>query len=74
MAVSRHDRDCPLCEGSGCSECDGTGQRVTTYLDVGDGLTMRVSGSAPLSPESEEALRQLARAAYVQMDRNHEQG
>lgn len=55
-------RPCPYCDGDGCSECDGTGRKVTTYLDV-DGAPMRVSGSADLSPEAAEALTALGRAA-----------
>jgi hypothetical protein len=60
-------RACPVCEGDGCSECDGTGEHVTTYIDAGDGITARVHGSAPLSVEARTALAALARAAYAQM-------
>lgn len=58
---------CPYCEGNGCPECDNTGQRVRTHLDAGDGLTMAVSGSAELSEEAREALKELGRAAYRRM-------
>ncbi len=59
-------RPCPYCE-DGCSECDNTGQRVRTHIDAGDGVTLSVSGSAPLSDEAQEALAGVARAAYAQM-------
>jgi hypothetical protein len=58
---------CPACDGRGCEECGGTGQRVTTTLDLGDGVTARVTGSAPLSTESEAALAEVMRTAYDQM-------
>jgi len=75
---------CPYCEGVGsfpiehwrpggpwrqaCVECGATGERVSTTLDAGDGITARVSGNAPLSPESEEALREVARAAAKHLE------
>lgn len=58
---------CPCCEGAGCAECSNTGQRVTTHLDAGDGMTMRVSGNAPLSPETQAALLAVGRAAYARL-------
>ncbi len=60
-------RPCPCCEGDGCSECDNTGQRVRTHIDAGDGATISVSGSSPLSDEAREALAAVARAAFAQM-------
>lgn len=63
-------RPCPCCEGDGCEECDGTGKRVRTHIDAGDGVTLSVSGSAPLTPEAREALTELARIAYRQMSGN----
>jgi len=70
--VERHTanpltRTCPLCDGDGCEECDRTGQKVRTHIDAGDGITISVSGSAPLSAETVEAFKALARA--VQDDR-----
>lgn len=59
-------RPCPYCEAKGCEECDGTGQRVTTHLQV-DGADVRVSGSAPLSPKGEDAIKAVVLAAYEQM-------
>ena len=59
-AVSR--RPCPYCEGDGCEECDQTGERVRTHIDMGDGSTFSVSGSVPLDAEAVEALKALARA------------
>lgn len=56
-------RACPYCEGKGCEECDGTGQRVRTHIDAGDGVTLSVSGSAPLSDEDVEALKRIGQAA-----------
>lgn len=56
-------RPCPCCEGAGCSECDGTGQRVTTYIERPDGSSFRVSGNAELSEETTAALSALADAA-----------
>ncbi len=58
---------CSFCKGKGCSECDRTGQRVRTRIDVGDGLTFSVSGSAVLTDEAQEALAAVARAAYAQL-------
>lgn len=60
--------DCSICEGRGCSECDGTGRRVRTHVDAGYGLTFSVSGSVPLSDEAAAALAEVARLAYVQMN------
>lgn len=56
-------RPCPVCEGAGCEECDDTGQRVTTHIDLQGGGSMRVHGSAPLSPEVTEALAEVGRLA-----------
>ena len=61
-------RPCPCCEGAGCSECDNTGQRVTTYIEDGE-VSMRVQGSAPLSGEAWSALTELGRVAYERIDR-----
>lgn len=61
-------RDCPYCEGKGCSECDGTGQNVTTALDLGGDASMVVHGSVPLTPEAAEALREIGEAAIRQMN------
>ena len=38
-------RACPVCEGAGCEECDGTGKRWTLHLDVAGGVTMRLNGT-----------------------------
>ena len=59
-------RNCPCCDGGGCSECDGTGWRFTTYIEK-DGVAAHIHGSAPLSPESQEALAALMKAAYDHM-------
>lgn len=58
---------CPYCEGEGCSECDGTGERHATYLCAGDGLSAVVHGSAPLTDEAADAITAVIRAAYDQM-------
>lgn len=60
-------RPCPYCDGAGCSECDGTGERHTTFIDAGDGMTGIVHGNAPLSPESRDALIAVTRAAHAQL-------
>lgn len=60
-------RPCPLCEGKGCSECDQTGKRVRTNLDGGGGISLSVSGSAELAPETRAALVALARAVAEDM-------
>ncbi len=72
MSHDERIRPCPYCEdegmeGQGCSECDNTGQRVRTHIDAGDGATISVSGSSPLSDEAREALAAVARAAFAQM-------
>lgn len=59
--------DCPYCEGSGCSECDGTGERHTTFVEV-DGSHAMVHGSAPLSAEAREAMAALMRLAFIKAD------
>lgn len=59
-------RSCPCCDGAGCADCDGTGERHRTRLDAGGGLTLSVSGSAPLSGRSAEALKAVAHAAAAQ--------
>lgn len=46
-----------------CSECDGTGERVVTIIEV-DGQAARVVGSSPLSPKSRDALEAVVTAAY----------
>lgn len=77
-------RPCPYCDGTGsvlmdvglrtpvyrerCSMCDGTGKAVTTVLDAGDGMTLRVHGSDELSAEAQEALIALGRAAMERLD------
>jgi phage/plasmid primase-like uncharacterized protein len=60
---------CPYCEGEGCSECDGTGERYATYICAGDGLSAVVHGSAPLTDEAADAITAVIRAAYDQMAR-----
>jgi hypothetical protein len=60
-------RTCPACRGRGCSECDRTGEKVSTHIDVGDDMALRVTGSAPLSDEAIAALAEVARAAYARM-------
>ncbi len=64
---------CLICEGAGCEECDGTGRRVRTHLDAGDGATLSVSSSAPLTPETRDALVLLVRAAMTKMDHKGEE-
>lgn len=59
--------DCPYCEGEGCSECDGTGQRYSTYVSAGDGLSAVIHGSAPLTDEAADAITAVLRAAYDAM-------
>lgn len=61
------DRRCALCDGRGCEECDGTGQRVTTLLDLDGGGSMMVHGSVALTPETAEALRDIGDAAVRAM-------
>lgn len=56
---------CPYCDGSGCSECDGTGRKIRTVIDAGDGVTVSVSGSVSLPPESQAALIEIARIALA---------
>jgi hypothetical protein len=58
---------CPCCNGGGCSECSGTGQRVTTFIERPDGTSLRVSGNAQLSEEAMAALSAVADAAVKQM-------
>jgi hypothetical protein len=60
-------RVCPYCEGDGCEECDGTGERHRTSWETADGTSISVSGSASLSPEAVEALEAVARAAFERM-------
>ncbi len=67
MSHDETRRPCPCCLGNGCSECDNTGQRVRTHIDAGDGVTLSVSGSAPLSDEAQEALAAVGRAAFTRM-------
>lgn len=55
--------DCRYCDGVGCEECGGTGQRVTTWVDLDDGVQMRVHGSMVLSDDDKAALAELGRAA-----------
>lgn len=55
---------CPYCEGEGCSECDGTGERYATYVNAGDGLSAIVHGNAPLDDEAADAIVSVMRAAY----------
>lgn len=57
--------DCPYCDGDGCSECHGTGERHTTFVDAGDGMTGTVHGNAALSPESLDAIAAVIRAAHA---------
>lgn len=59
-------RPCFCCDGAGCGECSGTGQRVTTSIEV-DGQVMVVHGNAPLDEESVAALAAVGRAALTQM-------
>jgi hypothetical protein len=59
---------CPVCQGRGCSECGGTGQHVTTHLDVGEGVQVRVRGDAPLTPQGERAIVAVARAAAATLE------
>ncbi len=54
---------CPCCDGAGCSECENTGHRTTTFLTLDDGTVARVKGSGPLSAESQAALEDVARVA-----------
>lgn len=61
-------RPCPYCEGDGCEECDGTGERHRTSWQTEDGATVSVSGSASLSPEAMKALEAVAEAAFRRMD------
>lgn len=63
---------CPLCDGDGCAECDHTGEQVTTFIDAEDGMSLRVRGSAPLTPETEEALREIASAAMKKMEESND--
>ena len=70
--VERHTaneltRTCPICDGDGCVECSGTGQKVRTHIDAGDGITLSVSGDAPLSDEARDALAALGRAAHAEL-------
>lgn len=59
-------RKCPYCLGapSGCSECSYTGQSVSTFMERPDGVTARISGNAPLTPETEEAIAAIIDAAH----------
>lgn len=66
-------RPCPCCEGRGCEECDGTGQRVTTYIEK-DGVTARVTGSQVPSDESREAMAAVMKAAYDQLTSRGQSG
>jgi hypothetical protein len=61
--VTGTSRPCPYCKGGGCEECGHTGRRVRTVVDVGDGITMSVSGSVDLTQEETDALASLARIA-----------
>jgi hypothetical protein len=61
-------RACPYCEGKGCEECDQTGERHRTIWETDDGVTLSVSGSAPLSPEAQAALERISRLAFERMD------
>lgn len=61
-------RDCPYCETSGCSECDHTGTRATTVIDLPDGQTMTVRGSQAPSADALAALEAVGRAALAQLD------
>lgn len=63
-AQSTSQIECPYCDGEGCSECDGTGERHATYLCAGDGLSAIVHGSAPLTDEAADAITEVMRAAY----------
>lgn len=53
---------CWICGGVGCEECDGTGQRVITALEI-DGNTVMVHGTKPLSDDDRAALAEVYRAA-----------
>lgn len=61
-------RPCPYCEGKGCEECGGTGERHRTIWDTKDGMTLSVSGSSALSPEARAAFERIARVAFDRMD------
>lgn len=65
VVTSSSSRACPCCDGVGCSECDGIGQRVRTAIDAGDGIVLNVSGSAPLDDETRAALAEVARVVSV---------
>lgn len=57
---------CPLCGGAGCEDCDGTGQRIVTALQV-DGNFVMVHGNKPLSDQARAALAEVYRAALERM-------
>jgi hypothetical protein len=59
--------DCPYCEGRGCSECDGTGERHTTFIEIDGGYAM-IHGNAELSAEAREAMAGLMRLAFIKAD------
>lgn len=61
-------RSCPYCDGVGCEECGATGKRWGTFITTDDGLNIHAHGSGDMSAEMQEALVELARAAYKHLD------
>lgn len=68
MRIHYSSSDCPYCKGRGCSECSDTGRMVRTRIDIGDGVSVNVSGNAVLSDEAAAALAKIARLALAHMD------
>lgn len=59
-------RPCPYCD-NGCSECDGTGQRVTTVFTWPDGTMTRIVGSQIPPTEALDTLNAVMLAAIKRM-------